>query len=99
VKFFAALVLLLHGELVDLTGDAVSGTDIAVPVGVHSIELHIATDLVDDVAVSTTMTSIMMSIDTPTTTTAVMLLSPVSVVATTMASTTSSMATWSPMTA
>jgi hypothetical protein len=38
MNLLAALVLLLHGELIELTGDVVGGTGIAVPVGVHLVE-------------------------------------------------------------
>jgi hypothetical protein len=37
MNFLAALVLLLHGELVELTDDVIGGTGIALPVGVHSV--------------------------------------------------------------
>jgi hypothetical protein len=41
MNLITAMVLLLHGELVELTGDMVGGTGIAVPVGVHAIGRHV----------------------------------------------------------
>jgi hypothetical protein len=41
VDLITAMILLLHGELVELTGDVVGGTGIAVPVGVHAIGRHV----------------------------------------------------------
>jgi hypothetical protein len=38
VNLLVVLVFFLHGELIELTGDVVSGTGIAVPVGVHLVE-------------------------------------------------------------
>jgi hypothetical protein len=43
MDLIAAVVLLLHGELVKLTGDVIGGIGISVPVGVHSIGCRIGT--------------------------------------------------------
>src|SRR4051812_17873014 len=40
VDLLTAVILLLHGELVELTGDVVSGTGVITPVCVHSIGRH-----------------------------------------------------------
>jgi hypothetical protein len=37
VNLLTALVLLSHGELVELTGDVVGGVGVTVPIGVHAI--------------------------------------------------------------
>jgi hypothetical protein len=41
VDLLVTMVLLLHGELVELTGDVIGGTGIAVPVGVHTIRRRV----------------------------------------------------------
>jgi hypothetical protein len=37
MDLITALVLLLHGELVELTGDVVGGAGVAIPIGVHAV--------------------------------------------------------------
>jgi hypothetical protein len=43
VNLFTALVLLSHGELVELTGDVVDGVGVAILVGVHAIGHDVGT--------------------------------------------------------
>jgi hypothetical protein len=43
VDLLTALVLLSHGELVELTGDVVGGAGVAIPIGVHAIGHGIGT--------------------------------------------------------
>jgi predicted secreted protein len=43
VNLLMALVLLSHGELVELTDDVVGGASVAIPIGVHALRHRIST--------------------------------------------------------